>query len=90
MLEDHAEDAMLLVGDTGGEVESAIDQQQAPQAIKSERDVETIFRPADKAAAPGIINIDATIAEIPDPELSIRNLESPRCIQFSLRHQAPE
>jgi len=81
---------MLLVGNTGGEIHSAIHQQQAPQAVKLERDIENVFRSADKTAVAGIINIDAAIAEIADPELSISNLESPRCVEISARDQAPK
>src|SRR5207248_5347870 len=83
-------DAMLLVGNTGGEIHSAIHQQQAPEAVKLERDIENVFRSADKTAVAWIININAAIAEIAHPELSIRNLKSPRRIEISARDQAPK
>lgn len=87
---DHTEDAVVFVDDTGGEIDEAIVLEQSPQAIKLEWDIENVFRSADKAAVPWIINVNTAVAEIAHPELSIHNLESPRRIEISMRHQAPE
>src|SRR4029453_11899226 len=81
---------MLLVGNTGSEIESAADLLQAPQTFELQRDVENVFRSADKAAVAGLININAAIAEISPPQLSIHNPEPPGGIEISARHQAPK
>src|SRR5262249_28155641 len=89
-LKDRAENPMLLVDDTRREIEAAIDQFQTPETFESKRDVESIFRPADKVAVARVVNIDPTVAEVAHPKLSADYFESPRCVEISVRDQAPK
>ena len=75
---------MVLISNTCGEIDEAIVPEQAPQAVKLERDPENVSRSAKKTAVPRVINIDSAVAEIADPELSIHNFKSPGRVKVSL------
>src|SRR5205807_750916 len=87
---DHAEHAVILIGDASVEEQPAIREDHSPETIELERNSKNITRRADETTVARIVGIDPAIPEIADPEGAIHDFKAPRGVQSPLRNQSPQ
>src|SRR5438477_12796654 len=81
---------MRFVRDAGGEINSAPERQEIPQAIELKRRPIRRAQRLQERAGRRIVIVNSPVAKIPDPEFTIHQGESPRCVEFAVGNDAPD
>src|SRR6266511_1755905 len=81
---DNAKEAVRFVGDSSREKDSARLREKIPQALKLEGCSIGAHQRLDKIAADRIVIVDATVAEIADPQPVLHESKSPWGIELTV------
>src|SRR5437667_355231 len=88
---DFAKEAVRFVGDPRGEINTAAERKQIPQAIKLERRSIGAHERLDKSARDRIVNVNESVTEIADPKVgAFHERKTPRSIEIPVCNQVPE
>ena len=81
---DQAEETGLFVGDSSSEINSGTERKKIPQTIKLNWVAIGPTNRFQKSASRRIVVIDRPVAKIADPEFTIDQGESPRCVEIAI------